>query len=124
MLFGINIGERLVAEFRCFLASGGSEAPAAATMRATPSPTAFARQRGGGGTPSTSGDGRAPATPAAAVAVGGGGGGIDGQECNVQGRLYLTQHCLCYTTMLDDDAKGCSDTTVVLLRSHVREPGI
>ena len=34
---------------------------------------------------------------------------------------HLPQSCLCVTTMLDDDAKEASDTTVVLLRSQVGE---
>jgi hypothetical protein len=37
----------------------------------------------------------------------------------VQGRLYVTSNCLCYTTIFNGDSKDSKDTTFVLLRSQV-----
>jgi hypothetical protein len=34
--------------------------------------------------------------------------------------LYLTQSCLAFTTLLDFDLKGATDTTVVLVRSRIQ----
>ncbi|KAL6754122.1 hypothetical protein V8C86DRAFT_385072 [Haematococcus lacustris] len=39
------------------------------------------------------------------------------------GRLVITQHVACFTTMLDSDLRGTTDTTFTLMRNKVRRAG-
>ncbi|KAG1670514.1 hypothetical protein FOA52_015379 [Chlamydomonas sp. UWO 241] len=149
VIFGLHSSERVLAEFKCFLATGADAAAATATSvplglhgdtvahangapgAPTPPTGVGARADGGiGGAPAPAanaslaaagGVGRTSAPMPAAAATNAAqpaGGGV-ADEIEATGRLYLTQSCLAYTTILDGDLRTTSDTTVVLLRSSV-----
>lgn len=121
IVFGLSSQERVVAEFRCFVITDGEQSAAVAAAEASSKPT------------SLSGPGktihRQSARPPERVSHltkltrsslnTGHENGAASISTSVNGRLYLTQSCICYTTMFDGDLKRTSDTTLILLRTQV-----
>ena len=105
VVFGLTGQERLMAEFPCFLVPSSEPV----SQRLAPTVPSFshhnrtssfgAGNHGGGGTP-----------------VGRGFGAV---HSSVQGRLYLSQNTISFTTLFDFDQKGQTDQTFVLLKSNI-----
>eukprot|EP00955_Chlamydomonas_euryale_P028672 302418-Chlamydomonas_euryale.AAC.2 len=99
VLFGLHSSESAIAEFSCVLATGADAAAALATAApVAPGQAGFetaAAAAAGGLSPHRMG---APPPGQAGAASG-------GARAAVPGRLFVTQCCVCYTTMLDGDIK-------------------
>ncbi|GAX72663.1 hypothetical protein CEUSTIGMA_g119.t1 [Chlamydomonas eustigma] len=110
VVFGLSSNERLIAEFKCFIAASAEcAAKPVPPSPKTPRPLQPSATMTRSSFLPTDGSDASSSTPTHDMLASG----------TVQGRMYLTQNCVCYTTMLDDESRGITDTTLVLLRSQI-----
>lgn len=105
VVFGMTGNERLLAEFPCFLVPSSEPV----SQRLVPQSSFSHHHR-------TSSFGATQLTAAGGTPVGRGFGTV---HSSVQGRLYLTQSTLSFTTLFDFDLKGTTDQTMVVLKSNI-----
>jgi hypothetical protein len=97
VIFGLSSQERVLAEFRCYLLSEIEQGPRASRANRQ---TVKSVLKG------------YPQNSNSSII------GISSAITN--GHLYLTQNCICFTTLFDGDRKTITDTTITFLRSEVK----
>lgn len=106
VVFGLTGQERLLAEFPCFLIPSSDSV----SQRLAPSAHSSSRHH----RTSSFGAGNLAGTGGTPV-----GRGFGSVHSSVQGRLYLTNNTISFTTLFDFDQKGTTDQTFVLLKSNL-----